>query len=75
MKRTGKGRTNDHKILVMYEAGSACAEERIQRDLRAWVGSATVERLDPEHAVMIIRPGGALNLLRREAEARKGDQA
>lgn len=75
MRSTGKGKTSDHKILVMYEAGSACAEERIQRDLRAWVGSATIERLDSDHAVMIIRPGGALNLPRKEAESRKRNQA
>lgn len=75
VKRTGEGKTTDHKILVMYEAGSTCAEERIRRDLRAWVGSATVERLDEDHAVMVIRPGGALNLPRKEAQPRKGNQA
>lgn len=76
MEGTGKGKPNpnDHKIIVMYEVGSASAEERLEQDLKAWVGSATVERLDPDHALMIIRPGGALNLLRGETKSRKGNQ-
>lgn len=75
MEKTGKGETkpSDHMILVIHKVGSACVEEYFKKDLRAWLGSATVERLDEDHAVMIIRPGGALNLPRKEAQSRKGN--
>lgn len=76
MERIGKDKTNptDHEIRVIYRVGSACPEEYLERELKAWVGSATVERLDQDHAVLIIRPGGALNLPRNGAKPRKGTQ-
>lgn len=52
-----------HQIPVIYSTKTSVDRERIEADLKAWLGSATVEQMDSDHAVMVIRPGGALKLM------------
>jgi hypothetical protein len=49
-------------VIVLYDSRYPGAEERLQRELKAWCGSARVERLAEGHSALIIRPGGATRL-------------
>jgi hypothetical protein len=48
-------------LITIFDLTHPGAEERLHREQTAWRGSAHIERLTAESAVLIIRPGyGAL---------------
>jgi hypothetical protein len=49
-------------LLVAFNLRYPGAEERLRREEAAWCGSARVERLTANCAVLLVRPGGAARL-------------
>lgn len=51
-------------MVVLFDLRIPGAAERLGREHAAWRDSADVERLDAAHAVLVMRPGGALRVPR-----------
>ena len=46
--------------LVVFDTREPGIAERLSSQRTAWQTSATVEPLDPDHAALIVRAGGAI---------------
>jgi hypothetical protein len=55
---------NPPETLVVFDCRERGAKERLRRESRAWGSSATVESLGYGRVVLIVRPGGALEIAR-----------
>jgi hypothetical protein len=55
------GRT---EIRVLFDLRIPGVAERLRREQSGWCGLADIEELEVEHAVLVIRPGGALGVRR-----------
>lgn len=53
--------------LVVFDVRVTGAVERLLSERAAWGEDAAVELLDPNHAVLIVRAGGAARMDRRRA--------
>jgi hypothetical protein len=53
---------NDSYELVIYDLRYPGTPERLRRERAAWQGQSVVEALDRNHAVLVVRPGGARRL-------------
>jgi hypothetical protein len=51
--------------LVVFDVRSPGAVERLLSERAAWGKDAAVELLDPDHAVLIVRAGGAARIAER----------
>jgi hypothetical protein len=51
-------------ISTVFDCRERGAKERLRRERLAWGSSATVESLGYGRVVLIVRPGGALGLVR-----------
>jgi len=47
-------------LLILFDLNDPAAVERLRREQSGWRGFANAEKLDAEHAVLVIRPGAAL---------------
>jgi len=52
------------ETLVAFDLRVYGAQPRFNREKRAWWPHATVERLDKDHAVLVVRTGGAREIAR-----------
>jgi len=50
--------------LIVFDCRGPGAKNRLHRERRAWGAAATVENLGHGRAVLVVRPGGALELAR-----------
>ncbi len=50
------------EVWVLFDFRVRKTECRIRREMYAWKHSASIERLDQHHAVLIVRSGGARRL-------------
>jgi hypothetical protein len=51
--------TTSHYELAVFTLSEPGGKERFARARRAWGESASVEMLDADHPVLVVRPGGA----------------
>jgi hypothetical protein len=49
-------------LIVLFDLRCPGAEKRLEREVDAWCGSASVEELVEGRSALIIRPGGAARL-------------
>jgi hypothetical protein len=49
-------------LIILLDLTYPGAERHLQRELDAWRGSAHIERLTTDRAILIIRPGAATEL-------------
>jgi len=47
-------------LIILFDLRRPGAKKRLRRAPKGWLGFADVERLDDEHAALVLRPGGAL---------------
>jgi hypothetical protein len=52
------------ETLIVFDCRGRGAKNRLHRERRAWGPSATVESLGYGRVVLVVRPGGALELAR-----------
>ena len=52
------------ETLIVFDCRGPGAKNRLQRERRAWGATATVENLGYGRAVLVVRSGGALELIR-----------
>jgi len=52
------------ETLIVFDCRGPGAKNRLHRERRAWGAAATVENLGHGQAVLVVRPGGALELTR-----------
>lgn len=57
-------RRSSHQLIAGFDLRDPEAAAALDRQREAWHGDASVEVLDKEHRVLIVRPGGARRLLR-----------
>ena len=57
-----KGTEHETEIPVLFDYRYPGAADRLRRECSGWRGFANVEKLDAEHDVLMIRPGGALRV-------------
>ena len=62
MSRTGLPPCDRPYELVVFDVRRFGALERLISELAAWGEAAVIELLDPDHAVLIVRPGGAARM-------------
>ncbi len=53
--------------LVVFDVRTPGAVERLLSERAAWGEDAAVELLDPDHAALIVRAGGAARIAERRA--------
>jgi hypothetical protein len=53
--------------LIVFDIRAPGAVERLLSERAAWGEDAAVEQLDPDHAVLIVRAGGAARVDKRRA--------
>jgi hypothetical protein len=53
--------------LIVFDVQEPGVIERLLSERAAWGEDAAVELLDPDHAVLIVRAGGAARLAERRA--------
>lgn len=49
-------------LTVLFDLRHPGAEERLRRERAGWRGFAEMEWLGSGHAILVMRPGGALRL-------------
>jgi hypothetical protein len=54
--------TRETEVIVLFDLRIPGVAERLHRERAAWQEQSTVEALDEQHFVLIIRPGGARRL-------------
>jgi len=52
------------EVWIAFDYRGPGAKNRLHRERRAWGAAATVENLGHGRAVLVVRPGGALELAR-----------
>jgi hypothetical protein len=52
--------SNPRCLIILFDLRCPGAKDRLRRAPEGWHGFADVERLDDEHAALVLRPGGAL---------------
>ena len=52
------------ETLIVFDCRGRGAKNRLDRERRSWGAVATVENLGYGRAVLVVRPGGALELTR-----------
>ena len=55
---------HETEFWVLFDSRVPSAGSRMRREARAWKACASVERVDEDHAVLIVRLGGARELAR-----------
>jgi hypothetical protein len=55
--------TREPYELVLFDFRVRETGSRLRREAYAWKSSTSIERLDRHHAVMIVRPGGAKEIV------------
>jgi len=55
---------NAQEVWLLFDCRGRGAKNRLHRERRAWGSSATVESLGYGRVVLVVRPGGALELAR-----------
>lgn len=53
--------------LIFFDVQESGVIERLLSERAAWGENATVEMLDPDHAVLTVRAGGASRIAERRA--------
>ena len=53
--------------LIVFDLGASQARRRLLSERAAWGEDATVELLDPDHAAMIVKSGGAFRIFEKKA--------
>jgi hypothetical protein len=56
--------TEPNFLIAFFDLRYPGAEQRLRRELAGWRGLAHAERLVAGRAVLVMRPGGALELSR-----------
>ncbi len=64
MRTASYSRSSSNTLLICFNLRCTGTEGRLRREHAGWRGLADIEWLDVEHAVFVIRPGGALRLTR-----------
>jgi len=59
--------TPKYTEMTIFDLSIGGLPERLGRELAAWGNSAHVEYLGWQRAALLVRPGGALGLLRSES--------
>jgi hypothetical protein len=49
-------------LWVLFDLGDPEARERLHRQRAAWGECSEIEAVDGDHAILIVRPGGAQRL-------------
>ena len=49
-------------LWVLFDLGDPEAREALQRQRAAWGECSEIEAIDRDHAILIVRPGGAQRL-------------
>ena len=51
---------HETEVWILFDFRCQGIANRLRRECSGWCGFANLEKLDAEHAVLVIRPGGAL---------------
>ena len=63
MSRTGSHPYDKPYELIVFDVRISGALERLISERAAWGADTTVELLDPDHAALIVRAGGAARMV------------